>query len=451
MQNFFIDNSLNAVNRVRRAVGPKWLSHTRFAIETPDETINKFFSETAEDTESRISLPFGLRLLKSRWLQSTKEPSSTSATETAAAASLISLFSTELAEEMLRPFFTNQSAEGYFPEKIDALSISHTPATPLFFNTVLNLARTSTLKDQAAIFSALRKHFDWLVLHKKEQDGLYAHGGEKWFDSDPMVFELRREISESQASIFELRSVAFNALIAFQTQCMARLAGMWGLEKDAAKYEDFAGQLADNITKNLWSGEQGCFMDKIGDKAKPASLISNMLTLAAEIPTRAQAAGMAARINELIDNLKIIIQCPEIAPAFLLIADGLVKYRFVKEAESLSLEILRYVYSLGRAGKYFIPRAVAQILLVREILGYNFFKDRLVIYPKLPEVWLGQTIRIRSGRDPMTICLIPQNNNIIDCVFATAAGPLLETTIENYSFKNFQLPIKKDGSPDSHA
>jgi len=79
MQNYVYDIFLTGMNRTRRVLGSRWINSNRFGIETPDDEINRAFANLESEVESRLSLPFGLRIMKSRWLQSTDDSSDASA------------------------------------------------------------------------------------------------------------------------------------------------------------------------------------------------------------------------------------------------------------------------------------------------------------------------------------------------------------------------------------
>ncbi|HPI75472.1 MAG TPA: hypothetical protein PLK80_01975, partial [bacterium] len=82
MKNFVYDTSLSAANMLRKTFTGKWLDRDKFNIETPESALNSLFDATYAEIEKRISMPFGMKLLKERWLQSSADHSAASAAET---------------------------------------------------------------------------------------------------------------------------------------------------------------------------------------------------------------------------------------------------------------------------------------------------------------------------------------------------------------------------------
>ena len=80
---------------------------------------------------------------------------------------------------------------------------------------------------------------------------------------------------------------------------------------------------------------------------------------------------------------------------------------------------------------------------MRVVIGYHEFADRYVLYPKLPESWAGGTVRIRNAKKTHTFYLTLKENNQIECRIVSPAGQIVNTTIENYSFRNFTLPLEE--------
>jgi hypothetical protein len=441
MDNLFFDTSLQTMNWMRRAVGSKWLGAVRFDIETPEPELNGAFSAALEETDRRLSLPFGIKLFKNRWLHSTKNSTSASATETAFAARLISLFDPELAIEIVRPFLNNQSPEGVIPRSISPFTVSPIPASPFLIETIFLLEKSVGIPNIPEIFEKLQKFSNWLILHKKEGDGLFIHGDAKWFFSDPLQYRLRQSLTDRSKAAFEVRSVAFNSLISYQFRVLSRLARGLNETRAAAKYEDFAVQLSDNILKSLWNEEEGFFNDRISDGTARADALCGFLSLAAEIPTRAQAERMLARLPEVRESLPLLKLQPYIAPAYYAIADGLIKYGYAREAAGLALELIRFTPTLSNHRKAYLPNLISQLLLVSDIAGFKQFRDRYVLYPKLPESWAGKTLRIGNARLSHNFTLTLRTKTDIDCRINSAGAAPVEMKIENYTFKNIPLPI----------
>ncbi len=437
MQNYLYESTLYALNRTRRMFGARWIKPGKFGMETPDDGINRMFVELESEMESRLSLPFGLRIMKTRWLQSAMDASHASATESAIASQFISWFDTELAVEIIDTFLENQASEGNIPLLVKPLSISSIPAPAVFTETVLRLNRLSVQQELPAIFEKLEKFSNWLILHKKEPDGLYSHNDREWFAEDPHAHHLRAEFPETAAPTTLVRSVALNSSIAFQLQCVSQIARLLKLDKEAKKYDEYAKQLCDNIIANLWDEPEGFFMDRVGDRTCRTAPLSGFMTLAADIPTKAQSVKMLARLQRVHDRLNILIQRPDLAPAFLTVADGLAKYGHRKESAELALAAIRYTQSLGKAPKFFLPRIVSMLLLARNIIGFHQFDDRYVLYPCLPDAWAGGTVRIRNPRLSHNIFMSLKENGKVECRIISSAGQLANTTIDNYSFHNF--------------
>ncbi|MFA6449974.1 MAG: trehalase family glycosidase [bacterium] len=444
MQNYVYDIFLSGMNRTRRMFGSRWINSNCFGIETPDADINRAFAGLENELEARLSLPFGLRIMKNRWLQSTDDAGDASAAESALAAQFIKWFDPELALDIISPFFDNQSSEGIIPHVVKPLTISDIPAPSILIETALRISRMTGTQNISALFDRMERFQNWLILHRKEEDGMYSHGDREWFADDPYTRQLRAQFPESEGALHSVRPVALNSTVAIQMQCMSQIARSLKLDREARKYEEFAKQLCDNITAKLWHEEDGYFYDRVGDRIFRSATITGLLPLAADAPTKAQAARMVKRLPGIIENLNILIKQPDLAPAFVTAVEGLTKYGYRREAAALALEVNRYARSLGKAQRYFLPRLAGQILLVRNVIGFHQFDDRYVMHPCLPDSWAGGVVRIRNPKNSHTIILSLKDNNQVECRISSASGELFNAVIENYSFRNF--PFKSDAS-----
>jgi len=82
------------------------------------------------------------------------------------------------------------------------------------------MSRLTSVPDLPALFDQMERFQNWLILHRKEEDGLYSHGNKEWFMDDPFVEQLRVEFPESASAPHNVRSVALNSMIALQcTAC----------------------------------------------------------------------------------------------------------------------------------------------------------------------------------------------------------------------------------------
>jgi hypothetical protein len=442
MQNILYDMMLNTMNRGRRLLGPRWIDPARFSVETPDDEINCMFAHLQTEIESRLSLPFGLRLMKTRWLQSTEDAGSTSAAESSLAAQFIKWFDPELALKIIEPFFDNQSSEGKIPAAVMPLSISSAPALPFLAEAVLSLSRLSHVKNLPSLFERSERFCNWLTLHKKEADGMFIHADREWFASDPYIHQIRHECPEASDCPHDVRSVALNSMIVYQMQCMAQLTRSLKLDREARKYEEAANQLRENIARKLWDEESGFFYDRAGDRMLRTAALTGFLPLAADVPTKGQVSRMLELLPKMYERMNVLIQQPGIAPVFTLAADGLTKYGRRREAAALSLAAINYIRSLGKAKKFFLPRLVSQLLLVRNVIGFHRFSGRYVLNPCLPESWAGGTVKIRMAENSHTIYMSLRDNQKVECRITSSSGGQINTSIDNYSFRNFPFPIE---------
>lgn len=441
MDYFLYDISLQAVNRVRRTLGSKWIDPGRFGMETPDRELNEAFISLENEIERRLSAPFGLRLLRNRWLQSSKSAGTASATESAFAARFIALFDPDLALEILRPFFNNQSPEGIVPLTVDSISASRLPSTHYLVETVLLLAGSSDIPDLPELFEKMQKFADWLLLYKKDQDGLYIHGDMKWSATDPFQYQLREILPDYSRSIFDMRSVSLNSSIACMFHSLSRLAKSLNKDRDAGRYEEMAVQLGDNVTKLLWDEEAGFYYDRIGDQPRRSLTLAGFMTLAAEIPTKAQAARMLTRLPDAREMLKLVKYSSSLAPVFDTVIEGLINYGYARDAAALAMDCVRFTLSLDNIPKYFLSRVISMLLLIEKIVGYNRFRDRYVVFPKIPDVWADGMLRIRNTRTMHNFHLTLRKEGKVDCRIISPGGLALDTRLENYTFRNIPLPI----------
>ncbi|GAG20841.1 unnamed protein product, partial [marine sediment metagenome] len=250
-----------------------------------------------------------------RWLQSTKSANSASATESALAALFLSWFDPELASDIIRPFFDNQSDEGIIPQMIRPVTTSRFPATPFLPEAVYHLSRLTETPGLPALLEKMQKFSDWLILHKKEDDGLYVHGDPKWFAADAYLYQTRQASPISRSATYDVRSVALNSMLIYQMRFISRLARSLKLDREADKFEETAKQLSDNMANILWDEESGFFYDRIGGRLQRSVLLAGFMPLAAEIPTRAQAARMLEQLPQARDQLTVMNYCPALAPA----------------------------------------------------------------------------------------------------------------------------------------
>ena len=433
---------LNTTNRGRRLVGPRWINPAHFGVDTPDRETNRAFAQFQDELESRLSLPFGLKLMKSRWLQSTEEDGASSAIEASLAAHFIKWYDPDFALKIIEPFFDNQSSEGIIPSAVMPLSISSKPASPFIAEVILRLSRLSHSNKLADHFERLEHFSNWLILHKKESDGMFIHADKEWFAEDPYIHHIRSERPDVMRTPHDVRSVALNSMMVFQMQCMAQMARALKLDKEARRHEESAKQLRDIIAAKLWNEEKGFFFDSVGDAQVQTASLMGFLPLAADVPTKGQAARMAGYLPQMLDRLNILIQQPGVAPIFLLVADGLGKYGYRKEASSLAFASVNYIRSLGKAKKYFLPRLVAKLLLVRNIIGFHQFDDRYVLNPCLPDEWKNGPVGIRVARNSHIIYMTLKDSQKVECSILSSAGEQVSTTIDNYAFKNFPFPIE---------
>ena len=435
MKNFVYDTSLSAANMLRKTFTGKWLDRDKFNIETPESALNSLFDTTYSEIEKRISMPFGMKLLKERWLQSSADHSAASAAETCAASSLISILDFNLAVEIVRPFFHNQSDEGNIPLFVYPMSTSRFPAVFFVAEAVFQLSRATTISDLRAMSERLQKFSSWMALHKREEDGLYSHADARWISIDPFLEPLRAAIGGRKIPTYDFRSIALNSLALQEITLFEGISRKLGDIAEAEKRAEQASRLREIIATACWDEEAGCFFDLIRGERRLVITPASFLPLLAEIPTMAQANRMMAYLPDIFKQIDFIEQAPGLAHIFELATQGLLKYKKTKEAGELALAVARKAASLDSSPKYFPARLAGTSALIRHVLGFHKFSDRHVVYPKLPSEWAGHNIKIHDADKNRTI-FMNMTGAMIDCNVIAPAGETLSAEIENHTFRN---------------
>ncbi|HOO55648.1 MAG TPA: trehalase family glycosidase [bacterium] len=446
MKHIFYNISLSALNGIKRKLSGKWLKEESFDINLPDEKINSSLKSLFNELDSRVSLPVSMKHSKDRWLRASANESSASSTESAFASRIIAPFDSDLATEILKPFFHNQSDEGNIPSIINIATTSSIPTTPFIIESVSALHRFSALPDIQEVFERIQKYFDWLVLHKKESDGLYIRANTRWFNSDDFINELRRESPKLKSKMMDVRSVALNSMMAMQLLWAADIAAITGREKEARKFQDMHSMLRTAMIEHLWSDNEQFFYDSIRGEIQPGSLIGGFSSLGAMIPSKDQAGMMMRKKEILKEKLPLISNFPGLSTGIYSTVNGMIKYGYHREAADLAWEFITFANTLPHTSKHFITRLVSGLLVMNVIIGFRDFGDRQIINPGFPDQWKNKTARIHREKEGYSIFVAMDNDDNITVRVITSSGIYHETEIKNLGFTTLIPPKKSNGN-----
>lgn len=441
MENFLFDKSLQVYNGARRVVGRRWISPSRFDFSVPDEKLNRMLRLFEEEAEARLSLPFGFKF-RTKWIHSSSGKAHSTALESALAAELIAFYDTGLAREILSPFLDNQALEGNIPMEIQPFSSSRYSAGPSLFNALWKIGRMDgKLQDADKLCDRMSRLADWLVMHKKNVEGLFVHEDARWFGTDLYLDELRQAHKHLGNVRDNVRSVAFNSLIAMQMRVMADIARFASRDSEADRFDEIANELSERMKEVFWDEESGVFHDLVDESVTREITLAGFFPLVAEVASKNQAARMVEWLGFVSDKVAMMSARPLTAPLFRLMVMGLSKYGFARETSRASLDVADAAAALTQSDRYFLPRVVALLLLVGEVIGFNRYHDRYIIYPKLPEKWTGLPVRVSDGYNNLKIILTLKKGDRIDCRIYGTPGQVHESTIHNFKHASIKLPL----------
>jgi len=437
MENFLLKNTIRAYRGASRLFGSTSFGADRFEVRTPDEKMNAMMKLFSGELENRLTPPFGLKF-RSRWLRSSNHAESY-APESSTAAEVIAMYDRRLAAEVLSPFLENQSLEGNIPATVGPLISARYPAGPFIFGALWKLHMMRPLRKPGELADRMSRFADWLVMHKKKVEGLYAHSDAAWFRNDPCLAELRRAHPERRKNWGDVRSLAYNCLVAVQMKVMAKLATSFGNEKLATRFVEIGGILSERIHDVMWDQNSGFYYDLVGETVARDISIAGFLPLAAEIPTKKQAERVVEWLPFIADRTELVRKTPAMAPMFRLVVQGLGKYGFNSMASDTAVSFIDFAARLDDRDSFFMPRAVAAALLIDEVLGFHRYKDRYVLSPRLPDRWAGMPLWVYDGANDYRIGMTMGEGGEVDCRIFKQSSMIYRTAVQNNTFRNVKF------------
>ncbi|MCK5845696.1 MAG: hypothetical protein KAG97_13365, partial [Victivallales bacterium] len=346
-----------------------------------------------------------------------------------------------LAMDVVSHFFDNQSIEGNIPATARPFSVSGSAAGAHLYQAVWNIETRGGIRSLQGTFDRMERFEDWQAVHRKSVEGLYIHGSASEFRNDPATAELRHANPGASGMSEEVRSVAYNSLVTYRKLLMAKFANYVGKESAAQKYDDETRQLSERIHETTWDEENGFYCDLIGEAPVRDIALSGFLTLIAEIPTRKQASRMLQWLPVISDRISLLGSYPETAPLFGMVATGLRKYGFFKEASESALALSEYALRLDSRERYRMPRVAATLTLVQNVIGFHKYRGRYLLCPGIPEKWAEKPIVIYDGEFDYTTTLTLGEEGVVECSVTDAKGVLFRKLIKNHEYCNVPVPI----------
>jgi len=436
MGNIFLDNGISLANRAWKITGKKACRPVTLRVSLPDEKLTAMVEKTLSELAGRIAFPFGHRL-RTRWMQSSRDLSASSSTETAFASMLLRHWDPELSLELLKLYFLNRSIEGKMPVAINPLTVSDFPAYPFV---LLALCKYHDITGDTAgtreLFRKYLKFADWLVIYHKAEGGLYLHRDESWFRHDFLVRPLLGADPAAAANWQEVQSAGLNAAITLQYRLLSRAAFSSEETRDGRKLDNHAKKLTTILNETFWNEEKKFYMDRVSGNFAGAPGPSGFLALAAEAPIRSQAAAMIEKLPEVSTDLLTALNTYHKNSVFLyFMIDGLLKYGFNQQAAELAEKFIAAAESHPATQENLFQRIVAVNSLMDHTLGYFNHGSRLVFAPKLPESWKGAPCRIEDNMRGLRIeFMLQDDGNVVYTV--VHRGGTLDVTVKNHGFKN---------------
>lgn len=445
MDDLLFNAPLKAMNRIRRAMGSKWLSAGEFDIRVPDEKLNRMLKELPGELEASLSMPFGLKL-KRRWLKSGEGEPEAVALESALASEYVSFFGSGVEFDLVQLFVENQLDEGAIPSAIHPLRVSGNTQGAYLFEALWRLSMLGKVRDDAELFSCMKKFADWLAIHCKNVEGLYRHPSPAEFRGDPATLELRRAHNNITGAQESIRSIAFNSLIAYMMLLMSKLAYKFDNNTAGDNFREYAGALGTLIHEIMWDEESGFYYDLLDETVVRDMALSGFLPMAAEIPTKEQAGRMIQWLPVISDRISLINREPHVAPMLRLAVCGLRKYGYYAEAAAQALSVAHYIEGLRDSSAFMTPRIVAALMLIEQVAGFLKYRNRYVLHPCLPDAWKGSPVRIYDGEWEYTTNMTLTQDGDVECRISDRKSLLLSMKIPNYSMVNIRLPVVPDNS-----
>lgn len=440
MKRYVLDTSINLSNRAWKLAGKTAAKPPELSLTLPDSRMTEMCADVFEQLAERVAFPFGNRF-RSSWLQSSRDLSMSSSTETAFGAMLLRHWDPEAAFDILRVFFNNRSIEGRMPLSLTPFTVSGFPAYPFvlhalckWFDTTGDSPRTRDL------FRKYLKYSDWLVIYHKGEGGFYSHRDEHWFKYDFLVRPLVVADGSVAARWKDVLSVGLNSVMAYQYRLMSRAAYASGEQRDGRKLDNHAKKLSVMLHEKFWNEEAGFYFDAIGEHQARRPVISGLLPLIAEAPSRSQAARMAEKAPALTaDIMQHVSTRYKDSVLLYLVSDGLGKYGMHKEASRLAFEQAAHAASIEGVPENLFQRIVAVNTLMDHVLGYFNYGTRLVLFPRLPVEWTGRSCFIDDSAKGLKIEFTLLENSKVEYKISRDRAEPISLTIENNHFKNIDL------------
>lgn len=441
MGKFFLDTGITLSNQAWKLTGKKTAEGAGLRLELPETPLAEMSNATVRELHERVAMPFGVRF-RTRWLRAAADSAAADSTESAFASLLLRFTDPELAREVIRVFYFNRTIEGRMPLVIRPFTSSTLPAYPF---TLLSLSKyhdvTSDNEGTRELFLKYLKYSDWLMIGHKGDGGLYYHNDEKWFRNDFLAQPLVQAEPQAASRWREVQSLGLNCLMAWQYRTLSRCAIGGGETRDARKLDNHARKLTGFIHDAFWNEDHKFYFDKLGGAPVLTPTAAGLLPLAAEAPTRSQAAAMVSRLNEVTDPLfGALDRWPHNAILAFLIMEGLSKYGYRDQAADMAMKLARAAAALQGARNSLLPRMIAAHAFLEFVLGFiSLGPKRFLFCPRLPETWAGRPGRIAISSHNTALVFSLTDAGRVNASVSHPYGPDFKTSQANRTVLDIDL------------
>jgi glycogen debranching enzyme len=219
---------------------------------------------------------------------------------------------THIAQELMKYIFRFQGKDGIIHHAVLEILVkpypyNNTQPPLLAWATWRIFERSQDKAFLADSYSHLKRYHEWLLLNRKQPDGLFfwKHPYESGIDNSPRFSNRDESIKQDTT---KMAAVDMSSYMAMSMESLAKMANVLGLAQDKTRFEREYQNLKTVMNEKLWDERDQTYYDwdyRKNDFIR-VDTISNLTPMAAGIATEAQAQALMVRIMDpLIYNTRV--------------------------------------------------------------------------------------------------------------------------------------------------
>ncbi|MHA1266564.1 MAG: MGH1-like glycoside hydrolase domain-containing protein [Candidatus Helarchaeota archaeon] len=388
-----------------------------------EETVNSAFADIFKILDLNLMGAYGR--IKHRWAHSGHKYTHPLLSESCFTSLIWNLWVPEIAQEILLPFLDGQAENGRIPSKVKMFGKQYREILPLLAHTIVILNPSMTYLQE--IYPKLKKFHQWIYQNRQNEDGLFF-----WKTPEESGMPESQRFAKLK-DCSHIIPVDLNSYVVLQNKALAKITNKLGLQEEAAYYEKQTKDLCERIQAKLWDSESQMYYD--WDSTLKAFIknlaLSNFIPLAAQIPTKPQAAALISHLQHpekfntptplpsisiadkafrsqkwkgavsinlaylILQGLDLYLEQPLVVEfGYRLIKGILTKWSQTGTFyEFYSPNPIKYPLATKPSKDYVGSTGLINVILVEMLLGIKFQNDKIWICPKLPDEWKNKKIR----------------------------------------------------------